>query len=101
VVGLIAGGSLLALAVITVAVAHGRLLGPQASVPSVLGSDVAGRVLVGLVQVAVCAGAAAGVIATMLRRRFRCWPAWPWRAWRPPRAWRRSWRWPEMLIRRS
>jgi len=71
VVGLIAGGSLLAVAVITVAVAHGRLLGPQASVPSVLGSDVARRVLMGLVQVAVCAGAAAVVIATMLRRRFR------------------------------
>jgi len=68
---LIGGAALLAALLISVAVAHRRLLGPSAPVPSPVRNGRPAETLVGLVQVAVCAGAAAVVIAAGLHRRFR------------------------------
>ena len=77
VIGLIAGAGLLALALAAVAVARRQLLGPDAAVLSVIRPDDAGLTLVGLVQVAVCAGGVAVVIAALPRRRFRLLAGWP------------------------
>jgi glycosyltransferase 2 family protein len=71
VIVLIGGGALLAALLISAAVAHGRLLGPDAPVPSLFRGGQAGETLVGLVQVAVCAGAAAVLIAAGRHRRLR------------------------------
>jgi len=68
---LIGGAALLAVLLISVAVARGRLLGPGAPVPSVVRTGQPAETLVGLVQVAVCAGAAAVLIAAGLHRRLR------------------------------
>jgi energy-converting hydrogenase Eha subunit A len=68
---LIGGGALLAAMLISVAVARGRLLGPGAPVPSLVRTGQPGKTLVGLVQVAVCAGAATVLIAAGLHRRLR------------------------------
>ena len=71
VIRLIAGGLALAAAIAVTAVASGQLLGPDARTVRWLGYDPAGRVLVGLVQVAFVL-TAAGVVAVALRyRRFR------------------------------
>jgi uncharacterized protein (TIRG00374 family) len=70
-VGLIAGGGLLAAALITAAAAHAAMLGPQAPVISLLGPGQAARALTGIVQIAVCAAGAAVVAGLLLLRRFR------------------------------
>ena len=71
VIRLIAGGLALAVAIAVAAVTSGELLGPGARTVRWLGYDPAGRVLVGLVQVAFVL-TAAGVVAAGLRyRRFR------------------------------
>ncbi len=54
-----------------VAVAPGRLTGPDAATVTWLGSDPAGRVLTGLAQVALVLAAVAVVAAGLRRRRFR------------------------------
>jgi len=71
VVVLIGGVALLAALLISVAVARGPLLGPDARPPSLLRNGQPGGALVGLVQVAVCAGAAAVLIWAGLHRRLR------------------------------
>ena len=78
VIRLIAGGTVLACAVIALAVASKWfpaasrwLLGPAAPVPGGLGPGPASRVLTGLVQVACVAAAALVVVATLRHRRFR------------------------------
>jgi glycosyltransferase 2 family protein len=71
VIRLIAGGLALTVAIAVAAVTSGELLGPGARTVRWLGYDPAGRVLVGLVQVAFVL-TAAGVVAAGLRyRRFR------------------------------
>ena len=71
VIRLIGSGLVLIVLLAAVAVAPGRLTGSGAATVTWLGSDPAGRVLTGLVQVAFVA-AAAGVAVTALRhRRFR------------------------------
>jgi len=71
VIRLIAGGLVLIGAIAVVSLAPSRLLGPAASSVTWLGYDPAGRILVGLVQVALVV-AAVGVTAVALRyRRFR------------------------------
>ena len=70
VIRLIAGGLVLAVAIAVAAVTSGELLGPGAPAVRWLGYDPAGRVLIGVVQVAFVL-AAAGVVAASLRyRRF-------------------------------
>jgi glycosyltransferase 2 family protein len=69
VIRLISAGLLLAGALIASAIAFRWLLGPGASVPGGLGP--AGRVIIGLVQVACLAAAAVVIVATLRRRRFR------------------------------
>jgi glycosyltransferase 2 family protein len=64
--GLVLTGTLAALAV-----APGRLTGPGAAAVTWLGSDPAGRLLTGLVQVAFVLAAAAAAAATLRHRRFR------------------------------
>ena len=66
---MIVGGLVLLAALAAAAVAHRQLLGPGASAVTALGSDAAGRLLVGLVQVVVVV-AAAGVVAAELRYRW-------------------------------
>ena len=71
VIRLIAGGLALAAAIAVAAVMSGELLGPGARTVRWLDYDPAGRILVGLVQVAFVL-TAAGVVAVGLRyRRFR------------------------------
>jgi glycosyltransferase 2 family protein len=67
----IGGAALLGAVLISVAVARRSLLGPAAPVPSLLRDGQPGGALIGLVQVAVCAGAAAILIAAGLQRRLR------------------------------
>ena len=78
VIRLIAGGTVLAGAVIAVAVASKWfpaasrwLLGPAAPAPSGIGPNAVSRVLTGIVQVAFVAAAALVVVATLRHRRFR------------------------------
>jgi glycosyltransferase 2 family protein len=54
-----------------VAVAHSALLGPGAAAVTWPGSDPAGRLLTGLVQVAFVVAAAGAAAAALRRRRFR------------------------------
>ena len=54
-----------------VVVAHRRLLGPGAAAVTWLGSDLAGRLLTGLLQVAFVVVAAGVVAAALWHRRFR------------------------------
>ena len=70
-VGLIAGGILLGAALITITAAHEAVLGPAATVVSLLRPGQAARALTGLVQLAVCAGGAAILLDVLLRRRVR------------------------------
>ena len=71
VIRLIAGGLILIVTLTAVALASRQLVGTGASAVTWLGSDPAGRLLVGLVQVAFVV-AATGVVAMALRhRRFR------------------------------
>jgi undecaprenyl-diphosphatase len=68
VIRLIAGGLLLVVTLVAVAIAPTQLVGTDASAVTWLGADPAGRLLVGLVQVAFVV-AATGIVATALRRR--------------------------------
>ena len=71
IIRLIASGLVLTGMLAAVAVAPGPLTGPRAAAVSWLGSDPAGRLLTGLVQVTLVL-AAAGTLAVALRhRRFR------------------------------
>src|ERR1700750_1141030 len=71
VIRLIAGGLLLIVALAAVALAPSQLVGTDASAVTWLGADPAGRLLVGLVQVAFVVAAAGIVAMTLRRRRFR------------------------------
>ena len=71
VIRLIAGGLLLIVALAVVALAPSQLVGTDASAVTWLGADPAGRLLVGLVQVAFVVAAAAIVAFALWRRRFR------------------------------
>ena len=71
VIRLIAGGLLLIVALAAVALAPSQLVGTDASAVTWLGADPAGRLLVGLVQVAFVVAAAAIVAIALWRRRFR------------------------------
>jgi len=71
VIRLIAGGLLLIVALAAVALAPSQLVGTDASAVTWLGADPAGRLLVGLVQVAFVVAAAAIVAFALWRRRFR------------------------------
>jgi glycosyltransferase 2 family protein len=68
VIRLIAGGLVLIVTLTAVALASSQLVGTDASAVTWLGSDPAGRLLVGLVQVAFVV-AATGIVAMALRRR--------------------------------
>jgi glycosyltransferase 2 family protein len=68
VIRLIAGGLILIVTLTAVALASSQLAGTDASAVTWLGSDPAGRLLVGLVQVAFVV-AAIGIVAMALRRR--------------------------------
>jgi uncharacterized membrane protein YbhN (UPF0104 family) len=69
-VGLIAGGALLAVALVTVAVAHRTTLSPHAPLISLLRPGQAFEALTGLVQIAVMAAGAAVAAAVLLLRRI-------------------------------
>jgi hypothetical protein len=78
VIRLIAGGTVLACAVIALAVASkwfpalsSWLLGPSAPAPSGIGASTVSWALTGIVQVAFVAAAALVVLATLRYRRFR------------------------------
>ena len=71
VIRLIGSGLVLAGMLAAVALAPDRLTGPAAAAVTWLGSDPAGRLLTGLVQVALVLAAAAAVAAVLRRRRFR------------------------------
>ena len=71
VIRLIAGGLLLIVALAAVALAPSQLVGTDASAVAWLGADPAGRLLVGLVQVAFVVAATAIVAIALWRRRFR------------------------------
>ena len=71
VIRLIAGGLVLAVAIAVAAVTSGELLGPGAPAVRWVGYDPAGRVLVGVVQVAFILAAAGMVVACLRYRRFR------------------------------
>jgi uncharacterized protein (TIRG00374 family) len=71
VIRLIAGGLVLTGAIAIVWLAPSRLLGPGASSVTWLGYDPAGRILVGLVQVAFILAAAGAVAAALRHRRYR------------------------------
>jgi glycosyltransferase 2 family protein len=71
VIRLIAGGLILIVSLAGVAVAASQLVGTGASAVSWLGADPAGRLLVGLVQVAFVAAAAGTAAGALRRRRFR------------------------------
>jgi glycosyltransferase 2 family protein len=68
VIRLIIGGLILVVTLAAVAIAPTQLIGRDASAVTWLGSDPAGRILVGLVQVAFVV-AATGIVAVALRRR--------------------------------
>ena len=68
VIRLIAGVLILIVTLVALAVARSQLIGTSASTVAWLGGDPAGRVLVGLVQVAFVV-AATGIVAVALRRR--------------------------------
>jgi uncharacterized protein (TIRG00374 family) len=68
---LIAGGLILIVSLAAVAVAPNQLVGTGASAVTWLGADPAGRLLVGLVQVAFLAAAAGMLVVALRRRRFR------------------------------
>ena len=65
------GGGLVLTGMLAVAVAPGRLAGPGAATVTWLGSDPAGRLLTGLVQVTFVLAAAGAVAAALRHRRFR------------------------------
>src|SRR5271166_5206832 len=71
VIRLIGSGLVLTGMLVAVAVAPGRLIGPGAAAVTWLGSDPAGRLLTGLMQVAFVLAAAAAVAAVGWHRRFR------------------------------
>jgi len=71
VIRLIGSGLVLTVILAVVAVAPGRLTGPGAAAVTWLGSDPAGRLLTGLVQVAFVLAAVAAIAATLRHRRFR------------------------------
>ena len=71
VIRLIGSGLVLTGMLAAVAVAPGRLTGPGAAAVTWLGSDPAGRLLTGLVQITFVLAAAAAVAATLRHRRFR------------------------------
>jgi glycosyltransferase 2 family protein len=71
VIRLIASGLILAVMLAVVAVAPGRLTGSGAAAVTWLGSDLAGRLLTGLVQVAFVVAAAGAAAAALWHRRFR------------------------------
>ena len=71
VIRLIGGGLVLTGMLAAVAVAPGRLAGPGAATVTWLGSDPAGRLLTGLVQVTFVLAAAGAVAAALRHRRFR------------------------------
>src|ERR1039458_10142602 len=68
---LIASGLVLTGMLIAVTVAPGRLTGPRAAALTWLGSDPAGRLLTGLVQVTFVLAAAGALGAALRHRRFR------------------------------
>jgi glycosyltransferase 2 family protein len=71
VIRLIASGLVLTGMLVAVAVAPGPLTGPRAAAVSWLGSDPAGRLLTGLVQVALVLAAAGTLTMALRHRRFR------------------------------
>jgi uncharacterized membrane protein YbhN (UPF0104 family) len=71
VIRLIASGLVLTGMLVAVTVAPGPLTGPRAAAVSWLGSDPAGRVLTGLVQVTFVLAAAGTLAAALRHRRFR------------------------------
>ena len=71
VIRLIAGGLILIVTLTAVALAPGQLVGTDTSAVTWLGPDPAGRVLVGLVQVAFVVAAPAIVAVALWHRRFR------------------------------
>ena len=71
VIRLIGSGLVLAGMLAAVALAPNRLTGPGAAAVTWLGSDPAGRLLTGLVQVALVLAATVAVAATLRHRRFR------------------------------
>ncbi len=91
---LIGSGLILAGMLAAVALAPNRLTGPGAATVTWLGSDPAGRLLTGLVQVTFVLAAAAAVAATLRHRRFRLWPASRQAPLRPAPCWSASCIWP-------
>ena len=71
VIRLVGSGLVLTVMLVAVAVAPGRLTGADAASVTWLGSDPAGRLLTGLVQVALVLAATVAVAATLRHRRFR------------------------------
>ena len=71
VIRLIGSGLVLTAMLAAVAVAPGRLTGAGAAAVTWLGSDPAGRLLTGLVQVGFVAAAAGAVAVALWHRRFR------------------------------
>jgi uncharacterized protein (TIRG00374 family) len=71
VIRLIGSGLVLTGILAALAVAPGRLTGPGAAAVTWLGSDPAGRLLTGLVQVAFVLAVAAAAAAALRHRRFR------------------------------
>jgi uncharacterized protein (TIRG00374 family) len=71
VIRLIGSGLVLTGMLVAVTIVPGSLTGPGAAAVTWLGSDSAGRLLTGLVQVAFVLAAAAAVAATLRHRRFR------------------------------
>ena len=71
VIRLIGSGLILAVMLAVVAVAPGRLTGSGAAAVTWLGSDLAGQLLTGLVQVAFVVAAAGAAAAALWHRRFR------------------------------
>ena len=71
VIRLITGGLILIVTLTAVALASRQLVGTDASAVTWLGSDPAGRLLVGLVQVALVVAATGIVAMAIRRRRFR------------------------------
>ncbi len=71
VIRLIGSGLILAVMLAAVAVAPGRLTGSGAAAVTWLESDLAGRLLTGLVQVAFVVAAAGVAAAALWHRRFR------------------------------
>ncbi len=99
VIRLIGSGLVLAGMLAAVALAPNRLTGPGAAAVTWLGSDPAGRVLTGLVQVAFVIAAAAAVAAVCAAAGSACWPAWRLGPSRPTPRWQASCTWPVTSIR--